>query len=272
MDVHGPYNPPEGYQTYQNQSLSNSEAQALYQKSINEPEAISDSERDLLVDLYDGEIQYLDAQLEQFISALEKRGLRQNSMIVITSDHGDAFGEYGYFTHPREIDDILLHVPLLILHPDHGPNHFDSVVSLLDIVPTILNCIELNNDSTDGRSLLFEYEFSEEYLPGTAWSSVQGLDDEKDNRWFSLRDNEWKVVIKRNTQDNTIVDESSYYVGDGEEDRVNLGDVESSRLRELQEELRSESKNQVATIGSGTTQEDEIDEEISERLEALGYK
>jgi len=272
MDVHGPYNPPEGYQSYQNQSLSNSEAQSLYQKSINEPEAVTESERDLLIELYNGEIEYLDAQLKQFMSALEERRLRQNSIIIITSDHGDAFGEYGYFTHPREIHDILLHVPLLILHPDCESKEINSVVSLLDVVPTVLDCLELSKDSIDGRSLLYENEFSEEHLQGIAWSGVQGLEDDKNNRLFSLRDDEWKVVIKRNLEENDLVAESGYYVGEGKEDMVTLEDVESSRLRELQEELRVRSKNQTVSIGVQSDQGEEINEEISERLEALGYK
>jgi len=271
MDVHGPYNPPADYNKYSAHHISNNEAQTLYQKSIKNPEDITDSEKKLLLDLYDGEIRYLDHQLQEFFTALERRGIREQSIIVVTSDHGDAFGEYGYFTHPRELHDMLLHVPLLTLHPQQNSKRISSVVSTLDIVPTILDVVGKSTSPVDGQSLLIDDEISTEDHAGMAFSSAQGIDDEEGNRLFAIRDERWKVILKRNVGSNEIIDRSLYSVADDPERQISWESTETSRVAELNNKLENMSEKQVGRI-SGAPDGQEVDQEVTDRLEALGYK
>lgn len=272
MDVHGPYNPPREYDKYHDGSLSNTEAQWLYQRSINKPDKITNSERELLVDLYDSEIRYLDTHIERFLSELKHRNLLEDSIIIITSDHGDAFGEFGYFTHPREIDDILLHVPLMILHPDHPPRDIESVVSLLDIVPTILEWTNSEQVSLDGESMLTDGTISDEHLPGIAWTGVQDIEEDGGKRWFVIRDNNWKILVQRQLETNEVVQETIFRVDNVEADVVDLESIDSTRVEKLYEQLLQQSRDYVSTMDSSLDESQEIESEVSDRLEALGYK
>lgn len=270
MDVHGPYNPPNGYNEYSSVNLSNNEAQALYQKCIKSPEAITDTECQLLVDLYDGEIQYLDDQLEEFFTVLEARGLRESSIIAITADHGDAFGEYGYFTHPRELHDVLLHVPMIILHPDLDDRTVDSVVSTLDLVPTLLDWVEHPISAVDGQSLLVDGEISTEQRSGAVLSSAQGIDSDEGTRLFALRDEDWKVRLRRQIESNEVTEESLFSVT-GDEQEIEW-ETDDPRVEELKERLDSVSERQTGSMSGAPDATEEVDEEIEDRLEALGYK
>jgi len=271
MDVHGPYNPPAGYDEYSSNDLSNEQAQALYQKCIKNPEAITDTESELLVDLYDGEIRYLDDQLEQFFTALEARGLQENSIIIIVADHGDAFGEYGYFTHPRELHDVLLHVPMIILHPALDGRTIDSVVSTLDVVPTLLDWVEQPAPEMDGQSLLVDGGISTGDRSGAVLSSAQGIDSDEGTRLFALRDKDWKVLLRRQIDSNEVIEESLFSVT-AEEQEVAWETTDDPRVEELKEQLDSISEQHTGSMSGAPDATEEVDEEIEDRLEALGYK
>jgi arylsulfatase A-like enzyme len=81
----------------------------------------------------------LDAELGVFISGLKKLGLYDDALMVVTSDHGEAFGENHRFTHGGRPTPTLLHVPLLLKAPrQREASRFSGLVSLLDIMPTVL--------------------------------------------------------------------------------------------------------------------------------------
>ena len=138
MDTHGPYEPPGDYATlYRNDTISKRSAQSLYQRAIKQPESITDDERELLIDLYDGEIRYNDTHVGEFLNGLRERGLLNESLLIFTADHGDAFGEHGYYEHPRYLHDEITHVPLLIRPPGGKDEIIETPVSTLDIMSTI---------------------------------------------------------------------------------------------------------------------------------------
>ena len=161
MDPHGPYNPPNGY-SYADEAIFNSEAHNLYQTVINRPGEVTEEERQLLLDCYDGEIRYLDDQLRKFFDELEERGLLRDSLVIITADHGEAFGEHGFFTHPRQLHEHLIHVPLLISSPaGEEMSDQDGPVSSLDLAPSVLDSADLASTGLPGKSLLRSSDRSE---------------------------------------------------------------------------------------------------------------
>jgi arylsulfatase A-like enzyme/Tfp pilus assembly protein PilF len=109
-DPHGPYEPPEPYKS----------------RFAAEP--------------YDGEIAYTDSAMGGLLKTLHARGLYDNSLIVVTADHGEAFGEHGERHHGVFLYDETIHVPLLIKLPKDrfAGKKIDVRVGLVDIAPTVL--------------------------------------------------------------------------------------------------------------------------------------
>jgi arylsulfatase A-like enzyme len=108
--------------------------------------------------LYDGEIHYTDTQLGRLFGVLEDAGLMDDTLVVLTSDHGEELGEHGSMEgHQWTVYEETTHVPLLIRLPDEGPAglELDPIVQSIDIAPTILDVLGIDPPSGfQGRSLL----------------------------------------------------------------------------------------------------------------------
>jgi arylsulfatase A-like enzyme len=107
--------------------------------------------------LYEGEVQYADAEFGKFIDLLKQLNLYEESVVVLVSDHGEEFGEHGGVDHGRSVYEELLRIPLIIKYPGRlgAGTSSDVPASTVDVAPTIL---ELAGRATrdlqlDGRSL-----------------------------------------------------------------------------------------------------------------------
>lgn len=92
---------------------------------------------------YDGEIAYVDEQFGKLLEALEAAGVRDKTLIILTSDHGESLGEHGEPTHHFFIYDATQHVPLIMAGPAPFPKGhvIEHQVGLVDIVPTVLDLL-----------------------------------------------------------------------------------------------------------------------------------
>jgi arylsulfatase A-like enzyme len=130
------------------------------------------------LDMYDGAIAYIDHQLDRLFSELQKRGLMENTMIIVTSDHGEQFGEHGLFLHGNSLYQPLLHVPLIISFPARVPGgrRVATPVSLRDLPATIVDLTGLQERKLFPGTALFhvgrEGERSEEPAPAAVFSEV----------------------------------------------------------------------------------------------------
>jgi arylsulfatase A-like enzyme len=98
---------------------------------------------DVFKEVYSGDVEYLDARLGEFFDGLRQRGLYDNSIVVLTGDHGEEFYEHHGWWHGKTLYDEQTHVPLLIKLPGnvHGDNaHFARHV---DLAPTLLSLAKL---------------------------------------------------------------------------------------------------------------------------------
>jgi len=87
---------------------------------------------------YDGEIAFVDHEVQRILTALDQRGERERTIVVIAGDHGEALGEHGELTHGLLLYEPTLRVPLLIAAPGlSGPAAVRTPVSLADVAPTI---------------------------------------------------------------------------------------------------------------------------------------
>lgn len=95
---------------------------------------------------------FIDEQFERVVNALEANGLREDTVVVFVSDHGEMLGSHGLLWKGPFMYDEVLRVPLVVSHPDmeHGPT--DSLVSLLDLGPTIAELAGTTMSDATGRS------------------------------------------------------------------------------------------------------------------------
>jgi len=137
-----------------------------------ELEPLADSDLDLAVDLYDSGIANADAHLATVLRRIEHLGLDRRTVVVVTSDHGELFGEHGVFNHVSLYEENLL-VPLVIADPRRArPQRIADQVRLIDLAPTILELAGVSPlPEADGISLvpLLDARPGAE-PPGPAWS------------------------------------------------------------------------------------------------------
>jgi len=104
----------------------------------------------------DRKVVFLDHQMGLFFENLKKRGLYDEAMIIVTSDHGNLDGEHYSFGHNTELYDILIHVPLLIKYPKsmQRSGAVDRYVSTIDLMPEILKVVDVPiPESVQGQPL-----------------------------------------------------------------------------------------------------------------------
>jgi len=253
MDTHGPYEPPGEYRAlYADRQVSDREAQSLYQRAIDDPESITDDERQLLIDLYDAEIRYNDAQIGAFLDALRERELFEESLLIITADHGDAFGEHGYYEHPRHLHDELVHVPLLVRLPDGASGTVETPASTLDVAATVADAAGLDAGDVAGTSLL-----NPPTDDRTVFQQARGEDEFAHVTRYAARSRQDHALCER----------------DRETDAVRVDDYTTRTIRiALETHVEDRTRSAHGDPAAGTDESDEsVDDEIERRLEALGY-
>jgi arylsulfatase A-like enzyme len=91
------------------------------------------------IDRYDSEIAYTDHHLGRFFRYLQEHGWLEDSLVIITSDHGESFGEHGDYSHHRRPYRSLAHVPLIVRWPGAPSLRLEHAAGTLDIAPTVAN-------------------------------------------------------------------------------------------------------------------------------------
>lgn len=133
--VHEPYAPPRAYQELFRENAANEKMHNL--------------------DNYDREVRYTDELFGGLLDAIDAKGLADRTVLVVTADHGEGFGEHFWTGHGRDAHDEAIHVPLLVRSPGLVPagRRVPEMVGLIDIAPTVLDLLHLAPlDNVDGRS------------------------------------------------------------------------------------------------------------------------
>jgi len=133
---------------------------------------------EMLGRLYDGEALYTDWLVGRVLEVLATHGRARDTLVVITSDHGENLGEHGHLAHVFSLHNTLLHVPLLVRWPGRiGPGTRADVVQLLDLFPTLLAVAGIDAPDHHGRDLLASdaaevdgLAFAEYYYPRQVFS------------------------------------------------------------------------------------------------------
>jgi arylsulfatase A-like enzyme len=158
--AHLPYAPPEPHRSRFVRDGAAPErvsrAMGLRMSDFYMDRSVDDQDLALLSDLYDGEINFLDRWVLDLLDILHRDGRLEETLVVITSDHGENIGDHGQFAHVFSIYNTLLHVPLIVLFPGQaraGEVRTDTA-QLLDLFPTILaECDVSFQGRPEGRAL-----------------------------------------------------------------------------------------------------------------------
>ncbi|MHA2260536.1 MAG: sulfatase-like hydrolase/transferase [Promethearchaeota archaeon] len=159
MDVHSPYNPPyRNLSQFRKDDFNISEKEFLLEKVYSKSHdfKITQDMVDKLIDLYDGEIHFVDEYLGEFLN-LVNLIFKNDCLIIVAADHGESFYEHKLFGHQGSVYEELLKIPLLIVEIGKKPNmkKIYDTVQLIDIAPTILEFFGLDiPDNYQGQSLL----------------------------------------------------------------------------------------------------------------------
>jgi arylsulfatase A-like enzyme len=116
--------------------------------------ATEPDDRAFIVGAYDEEVLYVDAELTRLLGSLDDAGRLGETLVVLVADHGEEFFEHGGFEHGRTVYQEVLRVPLVVWGPGIRPARIRAPVSIVDVLPTVLEALALAPEpEIAGRSL-----------------------------------------------------------------------------------------------------------------------
>jgi len=222
-----------------------------------DPQALSN-----LIALYDSEINYADSYLGELIKKYE---LNKNTLLIITSDHGEEFLEHNSIGHAKNLYQETIRIPLVIKLPHSSKRQIiNNYVNLVDIMPTIIHMIDIDSqDQALGKPILDKK------------GQLSGLKTRKGKQAYSFAELDFRSVLKA-----IITPEWKYIYHDrgGNElydvksdplELKNLVDKETEKCNQLREQLFNWTSS--AKQYSTTRLSIQLSPEEREKLVTLGY-
>jgi arylsulfatase len=257
MDVHGPYKP-----TGRNSYLNKFRGERLWRKCLTEPDAVTPTERQKLLDWYREEIRETDAQIGRLLDGLRDRNLYDNTVTVATADHGEQFDEYGEYSHPHELYDVLTQVPLIVRHPEWEQETVSDVVELTDVAPTLTEVAGADRPETFRGSPLPPLGSDDEEATAISEADITPA------YHGSVRTAEWRYIRNDLTGEERLFDTTTPAT-----DRTDCSEANPETVDRLAETLDEHLDESARTVGQRAANRPEgiEDSEVEGRLEELGY-
>ncbi|MHC4158820.1 MAG: sulfatase family protein [Planctomycetota bacterium] len=253
-DPHTPYDPPEPF--------------ASHFERRNPPHPLYTT-----IDRYDGEIAFSDYEISKLLTTLKQMKLEENTLVVITSDHGEGLMQRGHMAHAIHLYEEAVRVPLLFYWPNHISQGLTitAPVGLISLAPTILDLIGIDpGDGPFRRQSLADAIRGQTYLDPTQpvfiyrshfkreWFKLYWIEGEK----FAVRIGKWKYIEGKEEKTKELFDLST-----DPYERTNLYSDIPKRSAELASIL-NEWQQAYTKADSAPAK---IAEEDLEALRALGY-
>jgi len=238
---------------------------------------IPNDELNRIHSLYEAGIKYLDQQLGVLFEHLKETGLYEESLIVLTADHGEEFREHGRFIHTQLYDEIL-RIPLLIKLPraEFGGLTTDSLAETVDIFPTVLDYLRLAMpDTIQGSSLLPAINNGvgvKNQVFGQVKLTDKGIIVKRSGPGtiYSLRTADYKLILDVETKEAELYDLKA-----DPKEQTDISADNQETVRHLAAKLRMKisvdarlSADMTDTEAGSTSH---LTAEESEQLKALGY-
>ncbi len=284
FDPHASYMPPRRYQkSYEKITpLEMRELEKKRNKIVSEGGKPARKDLRKLIALYDSEIRYVDNEIGKLYNLIEKLGLRKNTYIIITGDHGEGLEHDYYFDHGDRLYEELLRVPLIILGPKNKipkSKIINNSVRLIDLMPTSLDLLKIKYEINDfqGVSLLPMIEKNSS-IDLKVYSELvfREFFPQAKSDMISLRDGEWKLIVC--TDKNRRIKENSselYNIAKDPAETINLIEIEkdtsTKMLNSISDWQEIMGKNAFKAKKIILEKSDEVKKEILEKMRALGY-
>jgi arylsulfatase A-like enzyme len=227
---------------------------------------------------YDGEVAYTDRQVGELLAKLGELGLKDNTLVVLTGDHGESLGTHNEVTHGEFVFDTTVMIPLIMSHGKRIPKgrRISTMVRSVDIMPTVLDFLNIpGSPHTQGRSLLPALEGKLEEEPALLEATLHYYEAHNlghDPMMITgLRTSRWKlmhVAIERDGTPGWVGE--LYDLANEPLEMKNVSKENPEIFENLIEELHSMTRtySEGALPGSNRM---EMDDETRAKLKALGY-
>ena len=198
LPPHVPYDPPAAFA----RPFTEQEPPTVRRVGFEFPEvAPRYEERELLepkqwVNMYDANLRWGDWGVGEVVRLLREHGLLDNTLLIVTSDHGEAFGEHGYINHGLAVYDECVHIPLLIRFPRQQRlvGEVAALTQAVDLLPTICDLYQTPypHEDVQGSSLLPLLDGSKSKLRAYVFAVSEG-------NWpsYLVRDAQWSLILYR---------------------------------------------------------------------------
>jgi len=266
MDAHYPYVPPQPFDSDFPGKESHLTQDDLdrQQVQISNGGEIPPTYRPHSISQYDGGIEYMDAQIGNLIAWLKQSNLYDRTMIIVTSDHGEAFGERHRVGHANSPYQNLLHVGLLIKYPNSEQKGVvNDPVSVIDVAPTILDTLGVTVPAMmQGRSLRHGAPGQRE-LFGETFPCPVLHPPECPNGCTARAVYSWPYKFITSTSGKRELFDLSM-------DPAETHDLSAS-LGPLAKQLNADLREWMKTAPARSRQKLQLDKESVQRLKSLGY-
>ncbi len=240
VDTHLPYIPPREYRVFGSKStlrllylnwkirnkfkIRKNTFKILKDRIRKNLIYVSPKDRKLLIDAYDSSILYADA----FIKRLWKDLKDDDPIFIIHADHGEGFGEHGFYYHPPMLYEELIHVPLVIYNAD-VKGKIEKPVSLVGLASTIMDLLNEKSDFPNSSFL----------NKSTEWAICKVF--ELNKRKVAVRMKDWKFITGENDKDELYNLEKDPY------EQENIIDDHSDLAKELRKIVQMHIKQELET-------------------------
>lgn len=193
MDAHLPYTGPDSFRFRFKTDLPRRASPLAW--SPDPPDGLTPTDLRPKLDMYDGEIAYLDSQLGRLFRELERRGLLDNTLVIVTADHGDEFAEHGFVDHGSTLYRFALQVPLVVRLPGRVPagRRIRQPVTLRNLAATVLDLVTPGPMTLPGRSLARFWRAPGDTVADTIVASNR---DEQGGSFASIGFGEWRYISR----------------------------------------------------------------------------
>lgn len=283
IETHDPYRPPRKFiRKFLPSDITIGEIEdALSYSSVRATlgyDKVDETQREILMALYDAELAYIDSKIEEFHTHLRKKKFAENTIFIIVSDHGDFFGKQGMWGHQGRVYNDVCHVPLIINYPWSSGAVQEDVTELRQLCDHLLSLADGNKDplTPQGRALI-EYFGLDTQLSFVPWDEYPEV---KSENWgcyqCALVDDEYKLIWDANDEielynmNNDYLEEHDIAVQNSQKVsqyqngiKKLVGTPEENHERYRNGELGRDSNEKQFNDGAG--------DEVAARLRELGY-
>jgi arylsulfatase A-like enzyme len=221
---------------------------------------VNQSEFDLLKQYYRQSIIYLDAAIKPLLDQINK----DNTAVIITSDHGEHFGEMNRFGHQYSLFDELLHVPLITMDPITNEDQINYQVETRQIYDYIRNISQNRSHILNDK----EYTLAEYISPKPSYRNLKDTESAEPMAFTqkykhgarSISKGQYKLIQYSNA-DHELIDMSV-------QDRVNMAEINNDTIKNMYQEI----EYRLGSFINGSKNDELISDSTLDRLRSLGYK